>query len=264
MVVNSPFAFRLSPFQRYTFVDYSTQGYSALVGLLILFFHNATVTGWPWLVGAHALGIILVHLLIQWHACRQSDKLLVFFRHFYPLLFYTAFYRETGTINRMFFPDFMDPVAIRWEQTLFGGQPGVLFMQRLPYLLVSELFYASYFSYYLMIGGIGVALFLRDRRHFLHFLSVMSFLFYVCYMIYDLVPIVGPRVFFREVEGYTLPADCQQLATTDVYPDAIKVGIFFRIMAWIYRVFESPGAAFPSSHVVVAMCTVYFSFRRNS
>jgi membrane-associated phospholipid phosphatase len=32
-------------------------------------------------------------------------------------------------------------------------------------------------------------------------------------------------------------------------------------MAWIYHAFESPGAALPSSHVAVAICTVYFSFR---
>jgi membrane-associated phospholipid phosphatase len=35
----------------------------------------------------------------------------------------------------------------------------------------------------------------------------------------------------------------------------------FGVMAWIYRVFESPGAAFPSSHVAIALCTLYFSFR---
>jgi membrane-associated phospholipid phosphatase len=32
-------------------------------------------------------------------------------------------------------------------------------------------------------------------------------------------------------------------------------------MHWIYRVFESPGAAFPSSHVAVTLTTVFFSFR---
>ena len=31
-------------------------------------------------------------------------------------------------------------------------------------------------------------------------------------------------------------------------------------MKWVYRVFEAPGAALPSSHVAVALCTVYFSF----
>jgi membrane-associated phospholipid phosphatase len=32
-------------------------------------------------------------------------------------------------------------------------------------------------------------------------------------------------------------------------------------MRWVYRVFEAPGAALPSSHVAVALCTVFFSFR---
>ena len=32
-------------------------------------------------------------------------------------------------------------------------------------------------------------------------------------------------------------------------------------MGWFYQHFESAGAAFPSSHVAVAICTVYFSFR---
>jgi membrane-associated phospholipid phosphatase len=32
-------------------------------------------------------------------------------------------------------------------------------------------------------------------------------------------------------------------------------------MASIYDVFEAPGAAFPSSHVAIAIATVFFSFR---
>ena len=55
-----------------------------------------------------------------------------------------------------------------------------------------------------------------------------------------------------------LPPAIQRLAVTDVYPAAVQAGVFFRIMGWIYRVFEAPGAAFPSSHVAVALCTVVF------
>jgi membrane-associated phospholipid phosphatase len=254
-------ALRPSLFRHYLFVDYATQGYSALAGLLILLFHNETITGWPWLGGAHAAGLLLVHGLIQWHARGQPGKVLDFFRHFYPVLLYTGFFRETGAINRIFFTDYLDPTVIRWEQALFGAQPSVLFMDRFPYLWVSELFYASYFSYYLMITGVGITLFVRDRRQFFHFVSVVSFLFYVCYAIYDVVPVIGPRVFFREIEGYTLPKEFQQLASTDLYPASIKTGVFFHVMALIYHVFEAPGAALPSSHVAVALCTVYFSFR---
>lgn len=247
--------------KNYTFVDYATQAYLALVGLLILCFHNSTVPDWPRLLGLHTAGLVLVHWLIQAHARRKSAPLLDFLRHFYPVLLYTAFFVETGSLNRMFFKEYLDPMVAHWEQALFGCQPSVLFMQKLPWLAVSELFYASYFSYYIMIAGVGIALFLRSRRQFYHYVSVVSFLFYVCYLIYIFLPVIGSRVFFHQVEGYVLPEATQQLALTDAYPEAVQAGLFFRIMRWVYRVFEAPGAALPSSHVAVALCTVFFSFR---
>ena len=247
--------------KRYAFVDYATQAYIALVGLLILFFHNSTVPAWPQLLGAHAVGLVLVHALIQIYARGKPGRVLEFLRHFYPVLLYTAFFCETGALNRMFFPDYLDPLAIRWEQALFGCQPSVLFMEKLPWLPVSEVFYASYCSYYFMVGGVGIALFLRSRQQFFHYVAVLSFLFYVCYLIYILLPIIGSRAFFHQVEGYALPPAIQQLAVVHTYPEAVQGGVFFRLMRWVYRVFEAPGSAMPSSHVAVALCTVYFSFR---
>ena len=247
--------------KHYTFVDYATQAYLALVGLLILLFHNHTVPAWPRLVAAHAAALVLIHGLIRLHGRGRPGWLLDFLRHFYPVLLYTAFFIETGLLNRMFFPDYLDPLVARWEQWLFGCQPSVLFMEALPWLAVSELFYAAYFSYYIMIAGVGLALFLRHRRQFFHYVSVVSFLFYVCYLIYIILPVIGSRTFFRQVDGYALPEPIQQLAVTDEYPAAVQAGVFFQIMKWIYREFESPGSAFPSSHVAVALCTVFFSFR---
>jgi membrane-associated phospholipid phosphatase len=247
--------------RHYTFVDYATQGYIALTGLLILCFHNGTVSHWPWRVGAHALAMVLIHCLILWWARGRPARPLDFLRHFYPVLLYTALFVETGSLNRMFFKEYLDPVVAQWEQQIFGCQPSVLFMQKLPWQVVSELFYISYFSYYIMIAGVGIALFLRSRQQFFHYVSVVSFLFYVCYLIYIILPVIGSRAFFRQVDGYMLPGPTQQLAVTDAYPDSVQAGVFFQIMKWIYRVFEAPGAAFPSSHVAVALCTVYFSFR---
>ena len=247
--------------KNYAFVDYATQAYMALVGLLILFFHNDTVPNWTGLLGAHVAGLVLLHCLIQVYARHKTVKLLDFLRHFYPVLLYTAFFVETGSLNRMFFPEYLDPMVARWEQGLFGCQPSVLFMEKLPWLAVSELFYISYFSYYVMIGGVGVALFLRNRQQFFHYVSVVSFLFFVCYLIYIVLPVIGSRAFFHQVEGYSLPAATQALAVTDTYPEAVQAGFFFGAMRWVYRVFEAPGAALPSSHVVVALCTVSFSFR---
>lgn len=247
--------------KHYTFVDYATQGYATMVALLILFFHNDTVPHWKLLFAAHVVGIIVIHAFIRWTGRGPMSKPVDLLRHFYPVLLYTAFFVETGSLNRMFVTEYMDPLAIRWDQELFGCQPSVLFMHKLPYLLLSEIFYASYFSYYLMIGGMGFALFFRDRRQFFHYVSVVSFIFYVCYTIYLFVPIIGPRVFFREIEGYGLPDEVQALTPTEIYPDAVKVGPFYHIMVWIYHNFEAPGASLPSSHVAIAICTVFFSFR---
>jgi membrane-associated phospholipid phosphatase len=193
------------------------------------------------------------------YAIRPWPPLLDFFRHFYPVVLFAWFFAETGWLNRMFFTEYLDPTVIRWEQALFGCQPSLLFMEKLPYLAVSEIFYAAYFSYYLMIGGVGLALYLRNRQQFFHYVSVVSFLFYVCYTIFIVLPIIGPPLFFREI--HNLPPDLQNLGAAHPYPKAIQSGVFFNVIAWLYRVFEAPGAGLPSSHVAVALCTVCFSFR---
>lgn len=246
--------------RHYVFVDCATQGYLVLVGLIVLCFHGRAVPHWPAMLGAHVLVIGLIHALIQLHEARPNNRGLDLLRHFYPMLLYTGLYRETGLLNHMLIPGFLDPGFIRLETQIFGTQPSLVFMEKLPYLPVSELFYFSYFSYYLMIGGIGLALFRQDRRHFFHYLSILSFVFYACFLIYIFLPVIGPRIFFRELGGYHLPSSLLPAGPL-TFPAAIQAGPFYRIMAWIYHRFESAGAAFPSSHVAIAITTLCFSFR---
>jgi membrane-associated phospholipid phosphatase len=245
--------------KNYTFVDYCTQGYSAFVAILVLLFHNGTVPAWPSIVAAHVAAIALTHVLIHSHAANRTNKALEFLRHFYPVLLYTWFFCETGLLNRMFFTQYLDPAVIRLEETLFGCQPSILLMDKLPYLAISELFYASYFSYYIMIAGIGIALYIRERRHFFHYVSVVSFVFYICYIIYIYLPVIGPRHFFGEM-GASLPADLARYDLEALYPEAVQKGFFFKLMGIIYVLAEAPGAALPSSHVAIALTTVFFSF----
>jgi len=249
--------------RHYLFIDYVTQGYILIVGLLVLLFHDQTVPGWGWLIGAHAVLLFLVHRMVGANGRGRGGSVLDFLRHFYPVLLYAAFYRESGMLSQMFVSGHLDPVIIRWEQALFGFQPSMEFMAALPWLPVSELFYVSYFSYYVMIAGVGLALFLRRREAFFHYVSVLSFVFYVCYLIYIFLPVIGPRLFSRSLGGFTLPPDVQALVAPGLlaFPPQVTHGPFFRIMAFIYEVFEAPGAALPSSHVAASICTVWFSFR---
>lgn len=247
--------------KHYLFIDYATQGYMAVVAIVILLFHNQTTPWWPWLLLAHLAGIAFVHVLIQAHSKKRSVRWLDFLRHYYPIPMYIGFYRETGLLNQLFFPDYLDAFFIQLDEQTFGFQPCLEFMYALPYLWVSEIFYAAYFTYYIMIAGIGLALYLRDKRQFFHYVSVVSFVFYICYFVYICLPVMGPRAFFREIDGFRLPDEIQAYAGAPFYPPAVQSGFFFQIMAWIYRNFEGPGAAFPSSHVVIALCTLWFSFR---
>jgi membrane-associated phospholipid phosphatase len=247
-------------FTTYTFVDYATQAYLLGVGLLILGFHGDAVEGWEFLVAGHVVAIGLLHGLIRTHAGGQTARVFNFLRHFYPVLLYTALYRETGHLNQMFVTGYLDPYFIRIEHTLFGSQPSLAFMHVLPYLVISELFYAAYFSFYLMITGVGLALFLRDRRQFFHYVSVVSFVLYVCYLIYIALPVVGPPLFADEHAGFSLPGQLEPGEIAAI-PAAVQRGPFYQLMALLYDLFEAPGAAFPSSHVAVAITTLSFSFR---
>ena len=249
-----------SRWNHYRLVDWLTQGYLAIVGLLVLILHGATLPQWPWFVLAHLVLLFAIDGLIRWHAARPDRHVVDFLRHLYPVLLYAFLYRETGSLNHLLETGYLDAHLLRWDLQMFGGLPSVSFMERLPYLLVSELLYASYFSYYIMIPGVGIALFLRQRARFQHYIAVLSFVFYVCYLFYIFTPVMGPGILDPEETPLPLPPDLAGLTLPEP-PTAIQVGPFFRIMEFVYEHFEAPGASFPSSHVAVALCTLYFSFR---
>jgi membrane-associated phospholipid phosphatase len=111
-----------------------------------------------------------------------------------------------------------------------------------------------------MIFGIGIALYSRNSLEFFHYISVLSFVFYLCYLLYIIFPVVGPPMFYFQSTGQQLPADILAAFPDRSYPAAIMKGPLFKLMAWIYHMFDSPGAAMPSSHVAIALCTLFFSF----
>jgi membrane-associated phospholipid phosphatase len=242
----------------YTFVDYATQAYLLVVALLMLVFANERTPSSLWLFPTHLAVMALIHWMITVHARHPAPPWFEFLRYFYPVLLFTGFYRSTGELHHMFFPEYLDPLLIRIEAQIFGGQPSLAFMEGLPYLAISELFYAAYFSYYIMILGMGIVLYLRNRTQFFHYVSVVAFVFYCCYLTYIILPVMGPRAFYRD-EVAIIPLELMP-AEIPAYPEAVKPGPFYQVMAFIYANFETPGAAFPSSHVALALTTVWFSF----
>jgi membrane-associated phospholipid phosphatase len=250
----------VSPADRhYRFIDTATQAYLLVVGLLILFFHNQSVPDYPLLLLAHGAAVLVIHTLIRSWRRFPQNRMLSFLRHFYPLLLYAFLYKECEWLNLMFVDRYLDPFFIRLEEALFGFQPAVAFMAAFHHPVLSEFFYLSYFTYYLMIAGVGLALFFRNRPAFWHFVAVLSFVLYVCFLAFIFLPVAGPPAFYMEIPRF---ADQHLLPYYPLeFPLPVTKGPFFQLMAFIYRHFESGGAAFPSSHVAVALGTLSFSWR---
>jgi membrane-associated phospholipid phosphatase len=242
-------------------VDTATQAYLASVAVLILAGQRYNVTGWGWWLGLHLILMAFVHALVAWAGgTSRLSRGIGFLRETYPVLLYPILYRATGALNQLFHRGYLDAAFRRVDATVFGFEPGFELMTKWPHPAVSELFHAAYFSYYVMIVGVGAALYVRDRPAFRHFVGVVSFVFYFCYLTYVFLPVVGPRVYYPELVPEGIPAVAGEGAAPE-FPAALQTGPFFRLMSVIYDRFEAPGAAFPSSHVAIALVTVFFSFR---
>jgi len=242
----------------YRFVDYATQGYLLLVGVLILFFHNGRVPYFQLFLLAHGTGILLIHAFIVGSTLWSENRFFSFFRHFYPLILYLFLYRESEQLNLMFVHRYLDPAFIELEERIFGFQPAIVFMNAFPHPLVSEFFYLSYFSYYVMIGGVGLALYFRKREEFWHYLAVLSFVFYVCFLAFMFLPVAGPPAFYMEIPKFL---DQQRLPYYPLeFPASVTSGPFFYLMGFLYSTFETGGGAFPSSHVAAAICVLFLSW----
>jgi len=68
----------------HTFVDYATQGYLVLVGLLILFFYRGQAGLAHALFAAHVLCLLAIQALIRANAWRPGNRVLDFLRTSIP------------------------------------------------------------------------------------------------------------------------------------------------------------------------------------
>jgi len=241
---------------RYTFIDYATQTYLVLVGLIILFLHGDHLDRWYYLFGANVARIAGVHLLIRLYASHPDNRPLTFLRFLYPLMLITTLYRETGLVNQFITGAFHDPAFIALEEWMFGYQPVVRFMETFSARFVAEVLYFAYFSYYLLVSLVGLSLYFTNRRQVFHYVSVVTFVFYVCFFTFIVFPVLGPTAIL--LNGYET-----QLGLTypvPAVPTSVATAWFYKLMTVIHGKYQVIGAAFPSSHVAVSVTAAYFAW----
>lgn len=215
-------------------VDWFTMVYLGITLIPILFFAGADPE-MPFLAAAHVLGIgaILAARRFGLGRSRIGEILLTF----YPVPLFAFLYIEVGTLCRVFHDGALhDDVIRRWEAALFGGQPSQDLHLRLGSKLIGEYLHLGYISYYALSPVLVLTLwFRRSRVAVEQALACSALAFYVSFLIFISWPVAGPYQTLTPPDivglGYVLPGLARSILDSG----------------------SSIGAAFPSSHVAVAV-----------
>jgi len=185
---------------------------------------------------AFNLSVILLVLLLSFR--RRSRLPVCTVSLWYPLVLYALFYYQTGLINRVVVPQFMDGFFMNLDVRIFGKFPGFFLSGKHGNAFLDEFFHFFYFSYYLIIPLTGILLYCKDVKLFESFVFQLSSLFYVCFFIFIFLPVEGPIALRNE---YDHPG-----------------GLFRTLVDFISAKGENPGAAFPSSHVAATFLIAWW------
>lgn len=225
-------------------IDYLTLGYLTIVILVITIFRQ-NLKYWKINLILTIFFIALIFFII-WLKQRTDNAFVKILRSWYPILLYTPLFEQTGFINRTIFPDYIDGFFIRLEYSIFGFHPAIELGNAFDHILIMEFFHLAYFSYYIIIPLLGLILYLQNKEQFEEYLFVNSFTFYTCLVVYLFLPVLGAR-YYANPPFFAGPF--------------WKEGfLFIPVMRFIYRVGEVDGAAFPSSHVAVALIILIYTY----
>jgi membrane-associated phospholipid phosphatase len=130
-------------------------------------------------------------LLLIWLEWQYSSTMMRFFRYAYPIFLFGYFFESTSGVNHIIFPNFLDPLFQNLDQAIFGYQPVLEWGKQYSGYFLQEVSHFSYFSYYLMIAGIPIYLYVKKRIAFHETLFAITFVFYICYFIYCKSPHLG-------------------------------------------------------------------------
>jgi hypothetical protein len=222
-------------------VDRFTVAYLAIAGavLSVGFPETKAVI----LVAAHLGGIafLLVARRLGVHRVRAGDWLLAF----YPLPLFCLLYSEIEYLVRLVHPHVLHDAAIQQVETfIFGGYPSSTLHLRLSSRILGEYLHAGYFSYYFLVPVLAFVLWgSRGRESYHQAMAAISLSFYVSFVLFVLYPVAGP---YHVLEPPS--------------PDAVGF-IMPDVARWVVDRGSSIGAAFPSSHVAVAVTAWIMAIR---
>jgi membrane-associated phospholipid phosphatase len=156
----------------------------------------------------------------------------------YPAFAVMGIWTEMGVILPRLHPEgaaFRDAAVLRLDALLFGAHWHTEWIAQMPWAWLSASMYAAYCSYYALLIGLPLVLWLCRHREALADVAFRLLLVYaacaVCYLIF---PVIGP-------------------APLPPVADVLRHGVFFDASATIQRVGDSLGTSLPSTHAAGSM-----------
>jgi hypothetical protein len=220
-------------------VDLLLLGYLSVVSVVAATRVERVPECW-WLLGAHALFVVLLVLLTRPNLGTFGRAV----REVYPLLLLLGLYSELDVLNGAGSVAVHDGLVRRWELAVFGAQVSAEWWQRMPSPFWSAVLHGAYFSYYIILITPAFYFALeRDLASLRHFVLVVLTTFVLCYLVFIFFPVAGPYYEFpRPAAWFTDNA-------------------FARLVYHTLATGSSYGAAFPSSHVAATVAAAISSAR---
>lgn len=213
-------------------------GYLAILGLLIIFFHNE-VPMWPLFPVAHVALIFLILEFLKFFNDKPS-KVLHFVRTFYPAIILAILWMELNSLVTMIFPYWANDFVVNLDKAIFGVHPTV-WVETIFTPWLTELMNFFYAFYYLFIPMTAFNLYFRGRKQETFDYLFLVFLAYTTvFLIFLLFPAEGPWVILKGMHT--------------VKPEG---GLFLKLNEMIQGQGSIRGGCFPSSHVAAAFAIVW-------
>ncbi len=240
--------------------------YNAITTILIVLLYSRM--DHPGMMLVERAGIVVITFALIYLYQKYPCRLSAFVRMAVQMSFLVYWYPDTFEFNRLF-PN-LDHLFASAEQTLFGCQPALEFMNLCPSIWFSEPFNMGYFFYYPMIAIVVIYYFIFRFEWFEKVSFVMVTSFFIYYLIYIFMPVAGPQFYFPAIgmdnvvmENFLSIGD--YFNHNDVLlpgPD-FEQGLFYELVEASQEVGERPTAAFPSSHVGISTIAMIMAWRVN-
>jgi len=191
--------------------------------------------------------LLLIHLLNP-----RTGMFARLIRLCYLQGLYALYFTESILLSQLWFGGAsLDAFFAGLDQKLFGFQPSLeLFRLLQAYPLINEVFFFSYFFFYALVTmGVWVLFFRRRFHEAEQVLFIISASFFVMYAWFIFFPVQGPKYYFAELHA--------------VWYANFRGYFFTGLMKGLFNHTNLAGAAFPSSHVAVALVALLLNFRHN-